>query len=89
LLMLSLLAFMDSRATAGCALWSAMVLGWYAAYAWSEVLVMAWPKDSPPFDIALHAPEAAIASLSGPLFVVALAIGLAQLLAVMTASERA
>ena len=87
LLMLSLLAFMDSRATAGCAAWSGLVLAWYAAYTWSDLLALIWPKNATGAEGLQGAPEAAIALLSGPLFVVALAIGLAQLLAVMTATD--
>ena len=43
LLLLSLLAFMDSRSTGACALWSALVLAWYALFAWFDLLALAWP----------------------------------------------
>jgi hypothetical protein len=87
LLMLSLLAFMDSRATAGCTVWSSLLLGWYAAYTWSGLLAQMWPKGAPEFDLLHQAPHTVIAALSGPLFVVAVVIGVAQLLAVATSSE--
>jgi hypothetical protein len=87
MLLVSLLAFMDSRSTAGCAVWSALVLGWYALFVWSELLERAWPATAPGLDPARVSPELGIALVSGPLFAIALVVGLAQLLAVATATE--
>jgi hypothetical protein len=86
LLLLALLAYMDSRSTGACALWSALVLGWYALFAWLDVIELAWPDRSAQAEWHRVAPEVAIMLVSGPLFAIALALGLAQLLAVATAS---
>jgi hypothetical protein len=87
LLLLSLLAFMDSRSTGGCALWSALVLAWYALFAWLDVVLLAWPASAAHADWQRVSPDIAITLVSGPLFAVALVLALAQLLAVATASE--
>lgn len=84
-LLLSLLAFMDSRSTGACSAWAALLLGWYTLYTWTELLARGagaaatslWELD----------PEFAMAVLSGPLFAAVLAAGLAQLLSVATAAE--
>jgi hypothetical protein len=86
LLLLSLLAFMDSRSTGGCALWSALVLAWYALFAWLDVIELAWPASAAHADWRGVSPDIAITLVSGPLFAVALVLALAQLLAVATAS---
>lgn len=87
LLLLSLLAFMDSRSTGGCALWSALVLAWYALFAWLDVVLLAWPASAARADWQRVSPDIAITLVSGPLLAVALVLALAQLLAVATASE--
>lgn len=43
LLLLSLLAFMDSSTTAGCRVWGAAILGWYGIYVLLELAVRMWP----------------------------------------------
>lgn len=86
LLLLSLLAFMDSRSTGGCALWSALVLAWYALFAWLDVIELAWPASAAHADWQRVSPDIAITLVSGPLFAVALALAFAQLLAVATAN---
>jgi hypothetical protein len=85
LLLLALLAFMDSRSTGACGLWSALVLAWYALFSWFDMLVLAWPAAAEHADWQRVAPELAITLVSGPLFAIALVLGLAQLLAVATA----
>jgi hypothetical protein len=85
LLLLALLAFMDSRSTGGCALWSALVLAWYALYAWLDLIELAWPASAAHAEWQRVSPEIAITLISGPLFAVALVLALAQLLAVATA----
>ncbi|MGD8863511.1 MAG: hypothetical protein PVI30_26085, partial [Myxococcales bacterium] len=87
LLMLSLLAFMDSRSTGGCAAWSALLLSWYAGFQWSHLLARYWPKDAAGFEQANVAAQTAAAALAQPLFLALLAVGLAQLLALVTAPK--
>ncbi len=87
ILMLSLLAFMDSRSTGACGAWAVTLLGWYTLYTWVELLGRYWPAHSAAFELARVAPDSALALLSEPLFTAGLALGLAQLLAVATASE--
>jgi hypothetical protein len=87
LLLLSLLAFMDSRSTGSCGTSAALLLGWYALYTWTELLGLYWPMQAQSVDFDRVHPEIAMAVLSAPLFAMALATGLAQLLAVATATE--
>ena len=87
LLLLSLLAFMDSRSTGSCGAWAALLLGWYALYTWTELLGLYWPVQASSFELSRVPAEIALAVLSAPLFASALATGLAQLLAVATATE--
>jgi hypothetical protein len=85
-LLLSLLAFMDSRSTGGCGAWTALLLGWYTLYSWLELIPIYWSEHG----TALHgaaAIDGVVTVLSGPLFTVVLAAGLAQLLSVATAEN--
>jgi hypothetical protein len=86
LLLLSLLAFMDSRSTGSCGAWAALLLAWYALYSWTELLGLYWPAQAGGIDLSRVPAEVAITALSAPLFATALAMGLAQLLAVATAT---
>jgi ribosomal protein L37E len=81
LLLLSLLAFMDARSTAGATVWAGFVLLWHAVYAIVEVLHAAWPKYATRLDTSRIPIDTLLAWTSGPLFTALLAIGLAQLLA--------
>jgi hypothetical protein len=87
ILLLSLLAFMDSRSTGACGAWAAALLIWYALYTWVELLVVYWPAGSAALDSARMSADTAMTVLSAPLFASALALGLAQLLAVATATD--
>ncbi|MDD9937425.1 MAG: hypothetical protein OXT09_27690 [Myxococcales bacterium] len=87
ILMLSLLAFMDSRSTGGCGMWASLLLLWYVTLQWSQLLALYWPRGTPAFDITAVAPELASAQLAQPLLASLLAVGLAQLLAVASAAE--
>jgi hypothetical protein len=86
-LLLSLLAFMDSRSTGGCTAWASLVLGWYALQVWVELIPIYAPAHARGFALDRGAAELAVTVLSGPLFAVVLAAGLAQLLSVATAAE--
>jgi hypothetical protein len=86
LLLLSLLAFMDSRTTGSCSVWAGLLLGWYTLYTWTELLSLYLPLRAQEFDLGRVHPEVAITLLSAPLFATALAAGLAQLLAVSTSA---
>jgi hypothetical protein len=85
LLMLSMLAFMDSRATGGCQVWAALLLGWSAAYGGVELLVRVWEMDAAKPLLGQLTPEVWVALATAPLFGITLAVALAQLLAVATA----
>lgn len=87
LLMLSMLAFMDSRATGGCAVWAALLLGWSAAYGGVELLGLVWRLDAAQPLLGQLAPDVWVALATAPLFGIALAVALAQLLAVATAAD--
>jgi hypothetical protein len=86
-LLLSLLAFMDSRSTGGCTAWASLVLGWYALHVWAELIPIYAPARARGFALDRGAAELAVTVLSGPLLAVVLAAGLAQLLSVATAAE--
>lgn len=86
-LLLSLLAYMDSRSTGGCGAWAGLLLGWYTVYCWAELLPLYWPPHAGGLDLARVSADLAITALAGPLFAVVLAAGLAQLLSVATAAE--
>jgi len=86
-LLLSLLAFMDSRATGGCVAWAALLLGWYALHAWIELVPLLWPEQGRGFASIAVDGNLALTILSGPLLVIVLAAALAQLLSVATAAE--
>jgi hypothetical protein len=84
-LLLALLAFMDSRSTGGCTAWAALLLSWFAAYSWAELLPLYLPAQARGLDLARVAPELVVPSVAIPLFAAVLAAGLAQLLSVATA----
>jgi hypothetical protein len=87
LLMLSMLAFMDSRATGGCAVWAGLLLGWSATHGAVELLGRSWrPGDAQPSLSALS-DDVWVALATTPMFGIALAVALAQLLAVATAER--
>ena len=85
LLMLSMLAFMDSRATGGCTVWAALLLAWSAAYGGVELLARVWKIDAAKPLLGQLTPEVWVALATAPLFGITLAVALAQLLAVATA----
>jgi hypothetical protein len=86
-LLLSLLAFMDSRSTGGCTAWASLVLGWYALQVWVELIPIFAPAQARGFALDRGAAELAVTVLGGPLLTVVLAAGLAQLLSVATAAD--
>jgi len=81
LLMLSLLAFMDSRTTGGCSVWASCVLLFHGLHAGLHWLRMIWPKGATEPELARVATNLALAWLCTPLFTALLALGLAQVLA--------
>jgi hypothetical protein len=84
-LLLSLLAFMDSRSTGACAAWAGCALAWQVVYGWASLAVAGWPQNAA-FDAARLWQTASPIAIAAPLFVAALSLGLAQLLAVATAN---
>jgi hypothetical protein len=86
-LLLALLAFMDSRSTGGCIAWASLLLGWYTLHAWIEIVPLYWPEQGRGFAVAPVDTNLVVTVLSGPLFAIVLAAGLAQLLSVATAAE--
>jgi ribosomal protein L37E len=89
LLLLSLLAFMDARSTAGATVWAGFILSWHALYTIVEVLHAAWPKYATRLETSRIPIDTLLAWTSGPLFTALLAIGLAQLLAAGLADSTA
>lgn len=87
LMLLALLAFMDSRTTGGCALWGALVLGWYCVHDWAALAVRVWPAHSIRPLLSRVPPEVAVTWFAAPLFAAVLAAALSQLLAVATSHE--
>lgn len=87
ILMLALLAFMDARSTGGCGTWASVLLGWYALYEWALLVARSWPIDAAMPMLDGITPAAAASGLAGPLFVVFVSVGLAQLLAVAASGE--
>jgi hypothetical protein len=61
LLLLSLLAFMDSSTTAGCRVWGGALLAWYAVFVALELATRIWPAPGHPAD----APDGIVARLLG------------------------
>jgi hypothetical protein len=88
LLMLSLLAFMDSRSTGACGTWATLLLIWYALYQWSGLLALYWPRGSGGFALRRVDPQVASAELAQPLLTVLFVVGVAQLLSAASAAER-
>jgi hypothetical protein len=80
LLLLSLLAFMDSRSTGGAAVWACFLLGWYALFCWAGLIQLAWLPGGP-IDRSGVPANVAISMLASPLFSIVVAQGVAQLLA--------
>ena len=80
LLLLSLLAFMDSRSTGGAAVWACLLLGWYTLFSWAGLIQLAWLPGGLIDRGGIHA-DLAISILASPLFVIVVAQGVAQLLA--------
>jgi hypothetical protein len=80
-LMLALLAFMDSRTTAGCNVWGGLVLCFYATSSGLALLRATWPKGSTELDLSLVPAEITLSWLCGPLFIAAFCLSLAQILA--------
>lgn len=87
LLMLSLLAFMDSRSTGACMLWAGLLLVWYGIHDWAALAVRYWPAGAARPLLERVPPEVAVTWFSAPLFAAVLAAALSQLLAVATADE--
>lgn len=88
LLMLSLLAFMDSRSTGACGAWASLLLLWYTAFEWIALLVLYWPVGAPDFDVTRVDPQLASAHFAQPLLAALLSVALAQSLAIASSSER-
>jgi hypothetical protein len=86
LLLLSLLAFMDARSTAGAAVWASLVLLWQVAHAGASILQAAWPRSSQTLDFSRIPTKTMLAWTSTPLLSALLAIAIAQLLAAGLAS---
>jgi hypothetical protein len=86
LLLLSLLSFMDARSTGGSLAWATLLLTWYGLYTWCGLIELAWGADVG-FDPSVIPGDIAITLIAEPLFGVAAAIGVAQLLAASHASE--
>jgi hypothetical protein len=80
LLLLSLLAFMDSRSTGGAAVWACLLLGWYALFSWAGLIQLAWLHQAP-LDQGGVPANVAISMIARPLFCIVIAQGVAQLLA--------
>jgi hypothetical protein len=87
LLLLSLLAFMDSRSTGACALWAGLLLLWYGVHDWAGLVVRYWPVGAARPLLERVPAEVAVTWLSAPLLAAVLATALSQLLAVATADE--
>lgn len=87
LLMLSMLAFMDSRATGGCAAWAGLLLGWSAAHGGVELLGRVWRPGAAQPSLSALSDDVWVALATAPMFGIVLAIALAQLLAVATAER--
>ena len=87
LLLLSLLGFMDSGTTGGCALWAALLLVWYGVHDWADLAVRYWPVDAVGPALARVPAEVAVTGFSAPLFAAVLAAALSQLLAVSSADD--
>jgi hypothetical protein len=88
LLLLSLLAFMDPRSTGGSRSWAALLLGWYGVHTWSELARLASAPTANRFDLQSVPAEFALTLLGAPLFEAAVALGLAQLLASVSAERQ-
>jgi hypothetical protein len=86
LLLLSLLAFMDSRSTGGAAVWACLLLGWYTLFSWAGLVQLAWlPQGA--IDRSSVPADMAVSVLSLPLLGIAVAQGVAQLLAAIGARD--
>jgi hypothetical protein len=82
-LLLSLLAFMNSASTGGCGVWATMLLVWYAATHWLALVAAAWPAHARGPSLERLSPEVVLVDAVMPLFVALLAVGTAQSLAVL------
>jgi hypothetical protein len=80
-LTLSLLAFMGADSTGGCAVWAMLLLAWYVAREWLDLLAAYWPAGTGGPQLGRVGAETALPMVCLPLLVVLLSIGLAQLLA--------
>jgi hypothetical protein len=87
LLLLSLLAFMDSRSTGACGLSAALLLGWYALSAAAGVCSLYWPLRATLLSSPHVDGEITLGCLAGPLFTSVVATALAQLLAAASATR--
>jgi len=86
-LLLSLLAFMDSRSTGACGVWAGLLLGWYTLYTWAGLLTLYWPPQDGGGVVRRVTGEFGLTVLATPIFVCVLALGLSQLLAVAGAAD--
>jgi hypothetical protein len=80
-LLLSLLAFMDSRSTGASGVWAGLLLGWYTLYTWAGLLTHYWPPEDSGAVVPRVTGEFGLTVLATPIFVCMLALGLSQLLA--------
>ena len=80
-LMLSLLAFMNARSTGGCGGWALILLLWFTAFCWTQLLGAIWPIGADTPALARAPADTSVAVFSLPLFASLFALGLAQLLA--------
>jgi hypothetical protein len=80
LLLLSLLAFMDSRSTGGAAVWACFLLGWYTLFSWAGLIQLAWLPGGA-IDRSSVPANVAISVIARPLLGIVVAQGVAQLLA--------
>jgi hypothetical protein len=86
-LLLSLLAFMDSRSTGACGGWAGLLLGWYTLYTWAGLLTLYMPKEESGLVVQRVTGEFGLTVLATPILVCVLALGLSQLLAVAGAAD--
>ncbi len=81
LLMLALLAFMDSRTTGGCGVWGACMLCFYTLTTSIDLLRAIWPKSAASPELSRVSSDIALSWLCAPLFTAAFCVALSQLLA--------
>jgi hypothetical protein len=87
LLMLALLAFMDSHTTAAASVWATCILVWYWLRTCVELLRTMRPAGAPMPEFRSLSQERLLLELSGPIFTALLALSLAQMFAAARAQR--